>query len=69
LWMDGVRTGQPCRYRRAALLIEGAPGSGKSSLALALIDPRRRYSWVMTGPARSPGRSPIARPHPNTRGC
>lgn len=51
-----------------ALLIEGAPGSGKSSLALALID----RGAVLVGDdgvlleARE-GRL-VARPHPNTRG-
>jgi hypothetical protein len=52
-----------------ALLIEGAPGSGKSSLAVALID----RGAVLVGDdgvlleAADDGRL-IARPHPNTRG-
>jgi serine kinase of HPr protein (carbohydrate metabolism regulator) len=52
-----------------ALLIEGAPGSGKSSLALALID----RGAVLVGDdgvlleAADGGRL-IARPHPKTRG-
>jgi chloramphenicol 3-O-phosphotransferase len=36
-----------------ALLIEGPPGSGKSSLALALID-RGRSCWAMTGSCSAP---------------
>ena len=51
-----------------ALLIEGPPGSGKSSLALALIDRGATLigddSLMLTSEA---GRV-VARPHPNTRG-
>lgn len=50
------------------LLIEGAPGSGKSSLALALID----RGAVLVGDdgvlLESVGQHLIARPHPNTHG-
>lgn len=51
-----------------ALLIEGPPGSGKSSLALALID-RGAVLMGDDGVLIEPchGRL-IARPHPNTRG-
>ncbi len=51
-----------------ALLIEGMPGSGKSSLALALIDRGALLigdDSVMLEPVA--GRL-VARPHPNTRG-
>ncbi len=51
-----------------ALLIEGSPGSGKSSLALALIDRGALLigddSLILTSEA---GRV-VAHPHPNTRG-
>jgi hypothetical protein len=50
------------------VLIEGAPGSGKSSLALALIDRGAELvgdDGVLLEPA---GDRLIARPHPNTRG-
>ena len=51
-----------------ALLIEGAPGSGKSSLALALID----RGAVLIGDDSllldAQGARLIARPHPRTRG-
>lgn len=51
-----------------ALLIEGAPGSGKSSLALALID----RGAVLIGDdgvlLDSRGGQLFALPHPNTRG-
>ncbi len=51
-----------------ALLVEGAPGTGKSSLALALID----RGAVLVGDDgvlldAQAGRL-VARPHPNTRG-
>ena len=50
------------------LLIEGPPGSGKSSLALALID----RGAVLVGDdgllLESVGQHLIARPHPNTQG-
>lgn len=51
-----------------ALLIEGPPGSGKSSLALALIDRGARLigdDGVMLEVA---GGRLLAHPHPNTRG-
>jgi serine kinase of HPr protein (carbohydrate metabolism regulator) len=51
-----------------AILIEGAPGSGKSSLALALID-RGAVLVGDDGVLIEPrGDRLIARPHPNTRG-
>lgn len=50
------------------LLIEGEPGSGKSSLALALID----RGAVLVGDdgvmLEAGGGWVLARPHPNTRG-
>jgi hypothetical protein len=49
------------------VLIEGAPGSGKSSLALALIDRGAELvgdDGVLLEPA---GDRLMARPHPNTR--
>jgi serine kinase of HPr protein (carbohydrate metabolism regulator) len=51
-----------------ALLIEGAPGCGKSSLALALID----RGAVLVGDdslwLEAKGGELLASPHPNTRG-
>jgi serine kinase of HPr protein (carbohydrate metabolism regulator) len=51
-----------------AVLIEGAPGTGKSSLALALID----RGAVLVGDdsvlLAAEGARLVARPHPNTRG-
>ncbi len=50
------------------LLIEGPPGSGKSSLALMLIDRGAQLTGddgVLIEPRSA---SLIARPHPNTRG-
>lgn len=51
-----------------AILIEGAPGSGKSSLALALID----RGAVLVGDdgvlLEARGDRLVARPHPATRG-
>lgn len=51
-----------------AILIEGAPGAGKSSLALALID----RGAVLIGDdgvmLERRGSRVVARPHPNTRG-
>lgn len=51
-----------------ALMIEGASGSGKSSLALALID----RGGILIGDdsllLEAEGTRLIARPHPNTRG-
>lgn len=53
---------------KSALLIEGAPGSGKSSLALALID----RGALLVGDdgvlLEAQGPALIARLHPNTRG-
>lgn len=54
--------------RGRALMIEGASGAGKSSLALALID----RGAVLIGDdslmLAAEGGAIIARPHPNTRG-
>jgi len=51
-----------------ALLIEGPPGCGKSSLALMLID----RGAVLVGDdslmVEADGNRLVARPHPNTRG-
>lgn len=50
------------------VLIEGAPGSGKSSLALMLID-RGAMLIGDDGVLLEPrGAALVARPHPNTRG-
>lgn len=50
------------------ILIEGEPGSGKSSLALALID-RGAHFVCDDGVLLNNGAGRlIARPHPNTRG-
>ncbi|HEX7751384.1 MAG TPA: HPr kinase/phosphatase C-terminal domain-containing protein [Novosphingobium sp.] len=51
-----------------ALLIEGAPGSGKSSLALALIDRGGRLIGDDGVLLEAHGGALIARPHPNTKG-
>lgn len=51
-----------------AILIEGAPGSGKSELALALMD----RGAVLIGDdgvlIEKRGSTLVAKPHPNTRG-
>ena len=51
-----------------AVLIEGAPGSGKSSLALALIDRGAELLGDDGVILASAGGRLMARPHPNTRG-
>lgn len=54
--------------RPRAVLIEGVPGSGKSSLALALIDRGARLVGDDGVLLVSAGERLLARPHPNTRG-
>lgn len=51
-----------------ALLIQGKPGSGKSSLALALIDRGAQLLGDDGVILISAGDRLLARPHPNTRG-
>lgn len=51
-----------------AVLIEGAPGTGKSSLALALIDRGAELVGDDAVSLESRGGRLLARPHPNTRG-
>lgn len=51
-----------------ALLIEGAPGSGKSSLALALIDRGAQLIGDDGLMLELQAQRLIASPHPNTRG-
>lgn len=51
-----------------AVLIEGVPGSGKSSLALALLDRGARLVGDDGVILASAGARLLARPHPNTRG-
>jgi serine kinase of HPr protein (carbohydrate metabolism regulator) len=51
-----------------ALLIEGPPGSGKSSLALALIDRGARLIGDDGVMLEAAGGRLMAYPHPNTRG-
>jgi serine kinase of HPr protein (carbohydrate metabolism regulator) len=51
-----------------AVLIEGAPGSGKSALALALIDRGAQLVGDDGVVLVSAGGRLLARPHPNTRG-
>ena len=51
-----------------ALLIEGPPGSGKSSLALALIDRGARLIGDDSVMLDAVGVGLLAHPHPNTRG-
>lgn len=51
-----------------AVLIEGAPGSGKSSLALGLIDRGAQLLGDDGVVLVSGGARLLARPHPNTRG-
>lgn len=50
------------------LLIEGAPGTGKSSLALALIDRGARLVGDDGIMLEADGQRLFASPHPNTRG-
>jgi serine kinase of HPr protein (carbohydrate metabolism regulator) len=52
----------------AALLIGGPPGSGKSSLALALIDRGAVLVGDDSVELESEGGRLMARPHPRTRG-
>lgn len=51
-----------------AVLIEGAPGAGKSSLALDLIDRGAMLVGDDSVLLHSAGGRLIAQPHPNTRG-
>ncbi|MEO5586370.1 MAG: serine kinase [Novosphingobium sp.] len=51
-----------------AVLIEGEPGAGKSSLALALIDRGAQLIGDDGVVLVSAGDRLLARPHPNTRG-
>ena len=51
-----------------AILIEGPPGSGKSSLALALIDRGARLIGDDGVVLEAQGDRLFARPHPNTGG-
>ena len=51
-----------------AVLIEGEPGSGKSSLALALIDRGAQLVGEDGVVLVSAGDRLLVRPHPNTRG-
>lgn len=51
-----------------ALLIEGLPGSGKSSLALALIDRGAKLIGDDSVMLEEAGTQLLAHPHPNTRG-
>lgn len=51
-----------------AVLIEGAPGSGKSSLALALIDRGGRLVGDDSVMLEAAGGILFAHPHPSTRG-
>ena len=51
-----------------ALLIEGPPGSGKSSLALALIDRGAELIGDDGVLLEAHGGALVARPHPNTKG-
>src|SRR3546814_19767314 len=50
------------------LLIEGAPGTGKSALALSLIDRGAELVGDDGVLLAAEGRRLIARPHPRTRG-
>lgn len=50
------------------ILIEGPPGCGKSSLALALIDRRAVLVGDDSVMLEACGESLVARPHPQTRG-
>lgn len=63
-----VRQASCVAIGEGAILIEGEPGSGKSSLALALIDRGARLigdDGVLLKPA---GDRLLAAPHPNIRG-
>ena len=51
-----------------ALLIEGVPGSGKSSLALALIDRGAELIGDDSVMLEAINNQLIAQPHPNTKG-
>lgn len=51
-----------------ALLIEGPPGSGKSSLALALIDRGAKLIGDDSVMLEAVSGQVLAHPHPNTRG-
>lgn len=51
-----------------AILIEGAPGTGKSSLALALIDRGAQLLGDDGVMLVTESAELLARPHPNTRG-
>ena len=51
-----------------ALLISGPPGSGKSSLALMLIDRGATLIGDDSVLLEADGKRLVARPHPNTRG-
>lgn len=51
-----------------AVLIEGPPGSGKSSLALALLDRGARLIGDDSVLLEASGERLLARPHPKTRG-
>ena len=53
---------------RRGLLIEGAPGTGKSSLALALIDRGAQLVGDDGVLLEADGPHLFAHPHPNTRG-
>lgn len=53
---------------RRAILIEGAPGSGKSSLALALIDRGAMLVGDDGVLVEARGGGVVVMPHPNTRG-
>jgi serine kinase of HPr protein (carbohydrate metabolism regulator) len=67
--MDGISHQATCvAIGGRALLIEGTPGSGKSSLALALIDRGAELVGDDSVLLEAQGSQLIARPHPNTRG-
>lgn len=54
--------------KRRGLMIEGAPGSGKSSLALTLIDRGARLIGDDSVLVRASQGVLVAQPHPRTRG-
>jgi serine kinase of HPr protein (carbohydrate metabolism regulator) len=62
----GVAIGQGAEAR--VVLIEGAPGTGKTSLALALIDRGADLIGDDGVILVTSGGRLLARPHPNTRG-